>query len=286
LRNNAAFGAVPEPRSPPPPADRASARLQGAVLGALIAPDLEVEAGTQRARAELLRLIETKAFKPVHQPVVELASGAVVGYEALTRWDDGIRPDLRFVDAHSLGIGVEAETAVLVEALRIAPPLPPDTWLSVNASPAFVLSGALEDVLRGEQRTIVVEVTEHDEVADYAKLRAALQRCPNILVAIDDAGAGYASMRHVLDLEPGVIKLDINWVRHVDADVARETLISAMVGFAAKMGPLVIAEGIETVEEYQTLLALGVTYGQGFLFSHPVESADIPVGPLTPHETT
>jgi EAL domain-containing protein (putative c-di-GMP-specific phosphodiesterase class I)/CheY-like chemotaxis protein len=252
------------------------------ILTALLGPELQHQASLELARAELLELVDTKAFTPVFQPVVELTTGALVGVEALTRWDDGIRPDLRFGEAHELGIGIEVERATITQSLRAAPPLPDGIWLSINASPALVLSGALDELLGGVSRPLVLELTEHEPVDDYEKLRAALALHPDLTVAVDDAGAGYSSLRHVLDLQPGIVKLDINWVHEVETDPARQALITAMVGFAREMGILVVAEGIETPAERHTLIQLGVVLGQGFLYAHPAPADELALGALTP----
>lgn len=254
----------------------ASAIDFAAVLSALLATDLEHEAASERSRSDLRHLLDTRAFTPLYQPVVDLGSGAMVGVEALTRWDDGVRPDLRFVEAHTIGLGIEAESAAIVEILRAPPPLADDVWLSLNVSPAMVLSGALGPLVADAVRPLVLELTEHDEVHDYPALRAALDQTPQLAVAVDDAGAGYASLRHVLDLKPDFVKLDINWVHDIHADPARQALTTAMVGFAAEMDIRVIAEGIETADERDALVGLGVKLGQGYLYSRPVPAADLP----------
>ncbi len=255
----------------------ASAIDVAAVLRALVAPDLEHRAEVEDARLAILDVIRERAFTPVYQPIVDMLSGEVVGYEGLTRWRDGVAPDVRFGEAHDLGVGVELECAAIMRILAEAPPRSPGVSLSFNASPATVLSGALGRLLAEAPADIVLELTEHEKIEDYAALRAELDRM-DVTVAVDDAGGGYASMRHVLDLQPAIVKLDTNWVREIHHDVARQSLTAAMADFAGKMGIHVVAEGVETAEERRALIELGVTTGQGHLFGAAARGADIGAG--------
>jgi EAL domain-containing protein (putative c-di-GMP-specific phosphodiesterase class I) len=243
----------------------------GIVAGALLGPRL-----AERTRLEVLRqsvagVIDDLAFHPVFQPVVDLASGATIGYEALTRFDSGRRPDLTFEDAAAVGLGLELETACLRAAQRDAIALPDGTWLSLNVSPA--LAGALLPLIAAleySERDIVIEITEHAPVGSYAGLKAALEGLRRHLrIAVDDAGAGYAGLQHILEIRPDIVKLDISLVRGVDADPIRRALISSMVTFGRETGGVLLAEGIETEAERATLLGLGVTLGQGYLLGRP-----------------
>ena len=139
-----------------------------------------------------------------------------------------------------------------------------------------MLTPAAHDLLLPHTgRGLVVEVTEHTQVVDYQPLREGLQplREAGIRLGIDDAGAGFASLQHILQLQPDVIKLDISLVRGVDTDPARTALTKSLVGFAADIGAALIAEGIETAAEHTRLRELGVGYGQGFYLARP---ADLP----------
>jgi EAL domain-containing protein (putative c-di-GMP-specific phosphodiesterase class I)/DNA-binding response OmpR family regulator len=216
-------------------------------------------------------ILRQGAFSPVFQPIVELRGARVMGFEALTRFDDGIPPDTRFTEAAALDRGVELETATLLAALRASPELPNSAWLSLNVSPPLVLHGdVLHDVVRAAQRPLVLELTEHDPVEDYFALRAAVARLgEGVRLSVDDAGSGFASLRHVLALQPAFVKLDITWVRRIDEDPARQALVAGLVHFARQSGAVLIAEGIETNAELQALQDLAVDLGQGFLFGHP-----------------
>ena len=132
-----------------------------------------------------------------------------VGYEALTRFADGVPPDIRFGEAHAVGLGLDLEAATMSAAMAAAESLPETTWLNVNASPAFVLAqGALLALVKKQARRLVIEVTEHAEIQDYDAFRAAIGALgPTVGLAVDDAGAGYASLRHILELQPAFVKI-------------------------------------------------------------------------------
>ena len=195
----------------------------------------------------------------------------MLGYEALTRFADGVRPDRRFGEAAAVGLGVELEEACVAAAIRASRLLPAGPWVSVNVSPALVLAeGRLGALVSGGRGQIVLEITEHTAIEDYAALRAAVAALgENVRLAIDDAGAGYASFRHILELRPDFVKLDIALVHAIQADHARQALVAGMRYFALKTGSALIAEGIEEEEERSTLLGLAVRMGQGYLLGAP-----------------
>lgn len=242
-----------------------------AVASGMLGLTLDGPVGSEDARGELERVIELKAFGPVFQPIVCLASGEIVGYEALTRFDDGTRADLRFAEARALGLGTRLEEATLTAALQASDKLPSGRWLSLNVSPELVqLDEVLARATRGVRRELVLELTEHDPVEDYQRLRDALDGLGSDLqLSIDDAGSGFASLRHVLTLEPAYMKLDQTWVSGVQVDPARQALIAGLVHFARQTGCQLIAEGIETSPELGVLNDLSVDLGQGFLLGRP-----------------
>lgn len=208
------------------------------------------------------------------QPIVELASGETVGVEALARFDDlpYRSPDLWFREAWAAGLGVELEVAAIRTAVAALPRLPGNAYLSLNVSPATLVNGEVFAVLEGPYADrLVVELTEHAAVDEYTPLLAAIQRLKTggIRVSIDDLGAGYASLRHVLEVSPDVVKLDMSLTRGIDSDRVKQALARAVVGFAESARLAIVAEGIETVEEAQTVRELGVSYGQGYYFARP-----------------
>jgi len=254
----------------------------GRVLGAQIARRSE-----RRVRTEEVRdVIDRAAFHPVFQPVVDLTSGAVLGYEALTRFTSGVRPDLVIGDAHEVGLGVELETACALAAVRAAAALPPGRWVAVNFSPVSVTSGAVPVVTATADRPVVVEITEHVEVASYAEVRTAVESCAGVRISVDDAGAGYASLRHILELQPEFVKLDIGLVRGIDADPARQALAAGLRHYAEQTGTTLIAEGVETAAERDTLLRLGIPLAQGYLFGRPDVVGSLDGDPLGRSEGT
>jgi EAL domain-containing protein (putative c-di-GMP-specific phosphodiesterase class I) len=143
--------------------------------------------------------------------------------------------------------------------------------LSINLS-ADVLEHepALKGLFAGTDRAVIVELTEHERVDDYEAVRASLERLgPNVKLAIDDAGSGFASLRHIFALQPAYVKLDMEWVRGIDRDPIRRALVSGLVYFGAETGCDLIAEGIETDEELAALRELGIQLGQGYLLARP-----------------
>ena len=208
------------------------------------------------------------------QPIHALETGLSAGAEALARFTDASKrpPNLWFGEAFEVGLGVDLEIAAVRNALAAAAYVPPGHYMSLNVSPESALSGRLLPLLaESGLSNLVLEVTEHSGIEDYAALEAALAEMrPYARIAIDDFGAGYSSLRHILALEPDILKLDMSLVRDIDKDPAKRALAGAMVGFAGRVNARIVAEGIERVEERDVLRDLGVTYGQGYLFSRPM----------------
>ncbi|MGQ0521274.1 MAG: EAL domain-containing response regulator [Actinomycetota bacterium] len=241
------------------------------VAGGLLTPSL-LAGDTDARRAQLDDLLRRHAFAPVFQPIVSLPDGEVIGFEALTRFTDGSDPETRFGEAHSLGRGIELEAATLAAALRAASGLSQRLWVSANVSPALVLEDHrhLHRLLSECTVPVVLELTEHDPVSDYAELSRALAELrPACGLSVDDAGSGFASLRHVLVLEPDFVKLDQSWVAGIHGDPARQALVAGLGHFAARTGSSLIAEGVETDPDRGMLAELEVAFGQGYLFGRP-----------------
>lgn len=240
------------------------------VANAVLGPQLRAYAGDLQAGA-IRDLIANARLRTVFQPIVRLDTREVVGHEALTRFTDGSLPLQRFAEAEQAGLAVELERACLESAVAAARSLPAGTWLSVNLSPAALPQlRSLASATDGLDRELVVEITERSAIDDYGAARRLLRRhFPGARVAVDDAGAGFASLRHIAELRPAIVKLDMQLVRNVHRDPAREALVAGMVHFAAASGCELVAEGIETEAERRALLSLGVTLGQGFLLGRP-----------------
>lgn len=242
----------------------------------LLTPQLMARRETAAAREAIETIIATGAYRPVFQPIVELESGRTVGFEALTRFTDGRRPDVVFAAAALAGLGLELELRTLEMAVRAGHDLPLGAWLSLNVSPRLVVEAAgLAHVLAARDRAVVLEITEHVVIDDYRAVRAAIDRFgPDVRIAVDDAGAGIANFSHLVELRPRLVKVDAGLIRDVDTDLARQAAVVGLVHFAAKAGCEVIAEGIETEAERATAHDLGVTHGQGFLIAHPAPVGD------------
>jgi len=238
-------------------------------------------AGADRARREQLagrirRLIAGEGLDVALQPIVDLASGEVVGAEALARFTDAdgepIPTEACFLDAHALELGTELELAAVRLALASHDRLPEGLYLALNASPALLAGDELLDLLaEHDRRPLVVELTEHQAVEDYHALGRSLDglRAHDIRVAIDDVGSGFSSFRHVTRVNPEILKLDRSLVCGIDDDPVRQSLASAIVAFAADVGAVVVSEGIESEAELACLRGLAVGMGQGFFLGRP-----------------
>jgi diguanylate cyclase (GGDEF)-like protein len=224
-----------------------------------------------QAEVEAL-LADADAVIPVFQPLVSLSNGQISGYEALTRFPKPPvrRPDEWFALAHRVGLGPALEARALREALAV-PGRPAGVYLSFNVSPSALASDDVMSVLPRSMSGLVIEITEHENVADEDGLRARLDemRRRGARVAIDDAGAGYSGLQQVMRLQPDIIKLDRSLVGNVDTDPAKAALIDSFVRFARRTDATIVAEGIETAEELKVLADLEVDYGQGFGLAAP-----------------
>ena len=237
------------------------------------------ESSWDERRARVEKVIERGGPRMVFQPVIDLNDGRTLGYEALARFDDEpLRsPDRWFAEADEVGLGREIEIQAVSSALKHLALLAPDQLLGVNLSPATVLSdwrGELEPTINW--KNVIVELTEHVVIEDYQAIERSLRdiRQLGTGLSVDDTGAGFASLRHILDLAPDYVKLDISLCRGIDRDPARRALASALVAFSRDVGIVLIAEGIETEDERRALSELGVQYGQGYLLGRPAPLPD------------
>lgn len=206
------------------------------------------------------------------QPIVSLRSRVVVGEEALARFADGRPPALWFADAWEAGFGLELEIASMRAAVRALDEIPSHAYLSLNVSPATLLSPQLEAELSDvDAERIVLELTEHRPVDDYDVLRERLRpmRERGMRLAIDDACAGFASLKHVLQLHPDIIKLDLSLTHGIEHDPSLQALASSLLAFSTRIGAAIVAEGIETERQLDALSVLGIGFGQGVLLGAP-----------------
>jgi EAL domain-containing protein (putative c-di-GMP-specific phosphodiesterase class I) len=220
-------------------------------------------------------------FRLVYQPIVHLDSGIIAGVEALCRFSDGRSPEHWFQECEHLDLAASLDLAIIERALADIPRLP-DGYLSINLSPSTLRDPRLAQLLRAPgvpTNRIVVEVTEHARVNDYLEAQRVLGalRKGGIRVAVDDAGSGYASLRHILELRPDIIKMDLSITRDIDTDPARRALATALVIFAGEVGAVVVAEGAETESELSALQAAGIDRAQGFAIA---AAQSLPLAPI------
>jgi EAL domain-containing protein (putative c-di-GMP-specific phosphodiesterase class I)/DNA-binding NarL/FixJ family response regulator len=237
--------------------------------------DDEVGAAEHRTISERVkRSLQRGGFGIALQPIVSLPSGEVAGYEALARFDVAPEqgPDRWFADAESVGMRTELELAAIERALEELPFLEPGMFLSLNVSPTTLLGRGLEDIVpRASRARIVLELTEHAPISSYEDLAVALAplRADGVRLAVDDAGAGFASLRHILKLAPDLIKIDQSLTKDIEHDPRVRALAAAIITFARETGVAVVAEGVETASQLQELQALGATSAQGYLLGRP-----------------
>ena len=226
-------------------------------------------------RTELQVLIDAGLVRVAIQPVIELQTGAVVGHEALSRFGGRVPTDRWFKAASKYGMGGQLERVTLLAAVELLPNLPANEFLAVNISPAALADREVMRLLDGiDLSRIVVEITEHEAVADYRVTRTSLGalRREGARIAVDDTGAGFASLRHVLMLQPDVIKLDTSLTRQIEVDKRQQQLVRAVTVFSHQVGAVVLAEGIETPAQLDVLRHIGVPLGQGWHLGVPVLS--------------
>ena len=253
---------------------RRAVALTGEYLGELADVAEDQESDLEEIRNRTLALLRDGRLDIVFQPIVSARSGDTVGFEALTRFDGSAHgPDVWFSQAADAGLGIDLELAAIAEALGRLTELPLSTYLALNASPATINDRRLVRLLAStDPSRIVLEITEHEAIEDYAQLVASLQvlRDLGVRVAVDDVGAGFSSFAHVLELTPHVLKVDVSITGGLAHDPARRALAAAIVEVAGPLGAAVVAEGLETEDDLAAARQVGVSHLQGHLFSEPL----------------
>jgi EAL domain-containing protein (putative c-di-GMP-specific phosphodiesterase class I)/DNA-binding NarL/FixJ family response regulator len=244
----------------------------------LMRSNLDAEGGHAADRRQLHRRIEQtverRAITIAYQPLVATDSGAVAGYEALARFPTPPiePPDVWFRNAREVGLGPHLELATVDLALAELDALDPDTFLALNASETTVRSPALADLLAGSQPDrIVIELeggTRTDDLDDLARSLDGLRRL-GVRIASDEPGAGSDGARTLLAIRPELVKIDRLLIEGLDHDRARRALVGGLVTFAEETGARLVAEGVETAEEYLTVRELGIPLAQGFWIARP-----------------
>ena len=225
--------------------------------------------------AHIREVIEGRLLSTVYQPAFDLRDRQVIGIEALARFgQDSDRPPSKwFSEAADVDLLPELELEAIRRAFSAIELLPAPAFLSVNLSPSTIVTGAVEDLVSTDLHgRLVIEIAEHAPVKDYEALRKAMTplRAMGVRLAVDDFGAGISSLRHVLKLEPDIVKLDIKLTRNIHQDMGSQAIAAGLITFAQRTRAVVVAEGIETEAELYTLRALGATLGQGYLLGRPM----------------
>ena len=235
-----------------------------------------------RERCLLQELLIHEEVGTVYQPIVDMAEHKTMGFEALSRGPAGSEfqsPLDLFATAEEGNLAFELDRLCRQKALKNAKGFPSETKLFVNILPSSMYDPALQGdgILRFleesglEPKQLVFELTETYVIENYALFGDAVRQFTElgINIGIDDIGAGYSGLERIAWLEPKYLKFDIGLIRHVDTSYVRREMVRALKGMADKMGSTVVAEGIERREELETLLEIGITYGQGFLLGRP-----------------
>lgn len=251
----------------------------------IIEPDVVDRARRADIAERLAPILATGGPAVVLQPIVDLATGRRVGAEALSRFPIqwGKPPDECFAEAHSIGQGDRLEMLALQRAADYLDQV--SGYVSMNVSPGTLLTAECTELLV-EYRLdrVLLELSEHDPVVDYGALMAVLEplRAAGMRLAIDDVGAGFSSLRHILLTAPDVIKLDRSIVDGLSADPVLRSLVRSLVDFAEGCDARVVAEGVETAADADVLRSVGVDYGQGWYYGRPGPAADLAAAAALP----
>lgn len=217
---------------------------------------------------QLCATIQAEGITTAMHPIVDVSTGLTVGFEALARLADGTPPERWFNAARNHGLQVDAELAAIAAHARALKACPVEgfQWVSINVGPKTLMDPRIADVWPTGVTTIV-ELTEHERVLDYERLAAVVASLPGSpALAIDDAGAGYSCLSHVLALRPDYVKIDRTWTAGLNDDPARQALVVGMLHFAGEIGATLIVEGVENASQLAMAERLGVPLVQGHLY--------------------
>jgi EAL domain-containing protein (putative c-di-GMP-specific phosphodiesterase class I) len=244
------------------------------MLSELVVPELDEQRTQERLSADIMRLVDTDHVDVAYQPIMDLREERCIGIEALARFPEPFGPpDLTLIAAQTVGLSLELERLAIRQAWKIIPALGPGQFLALNVSPEALVELARRANLRSDLPLgqLVVEITEHSAVESYAALHRELAplRKRGLRIAVDDAGAGYASLRHVLELQPDFIKVDRSLIHGIADDHARRVAVGAFNSLALDLGATVVAEGIERPADLSAVRDLGLHTAQGYLLGKP-----------------
>jgi EAL domain-containing protein (putative c-di-GMP-specific phosphodiesterase class I) len=263
----------------------AESRVSGPAEESLdsVAEDSVSPSSDDERLAEARRRVESLpadgSIRVVFQPIVDLATTKVIGYEALARFpgDSSVSPRTWFAEAAEVGLLLEIEMTAIRAALAHLERLPKDAFISVNVSPETAGSEELRDVLASvDPSRVVLEITENAAAGDYEEVSEAVGalRAIGVRIALDDTGSGTVSFSSLFDVHADIIKIDIDVTHGIASDPMKEAMASALKALADRLGAMSLAEGIETEEELNLLRGVGVQAGQGYFFGRPEPVAD------------
>lgn len=231
---------------------------------------------------ELRAILAAGRVRTHYQPIVDMEQGAIMGYEALTRGPENSifeGPDALFAGSLARRLLPELDLLCRCQALRNAHGFDMRKKLFVNSlpeslgSPGFA-SGGFQAALEAsalQPRNLVLEITERTSIQDFEAFGRELGplRRRGFLVAIDDVGTGYSSLQTITEVQPDFIKIDLSLIKNIHRSLIKQELVQSLLTVGSRIGAQVIAEGIETEDEYRTLRRCGVRYGQGYYFARP-----------------
>ncbi|MEZ0356725.1 EAL domain-containing protein [Mycobacterium sp. SA01] len=255
--------------------ERGQRALTARFVASVMVPEA-VETASLQERLDAV-LAQPDALRAVFQPIVRLEDGTTAAYEGLMRFPESsdLTPMHWFGAARRLGRGVDLEYAALCTILKAAHPIPDDCPVAVNLSPSAALEPAIHDTLAAQDRALIVEITEHEPFP--ADLESGLKplRDRGVSIAVDDAGAGYANFTQLLRLRPDIIKIDGELIAGIDDDPVKRAMATALKSLASELRAKTVAEAIETPSQLETLIGLGIEYGQGFYLGRPSDVLDL-----------
>lgn len=240
--------------------------------------------------AEVRHAIESDTIEPCFQPVVDLRSARLTGFEVLTRWHHptlGLVLPRNFIQvAEELGIIGILSRQILRKAFRCATILPPRLTLAVNVSPIQLRFRSLPTQIREAAEEaglplerLTIEVTE-SAILDNEEMALSIAHELKEMgcgLALDDFGTGYASLRHLVSLPFDQIKVDRSFIQEMTTRSESRKIVAAVVGLGRSLGLMTLAEGVELREQETILIQVGCTLAQGWLYGHPLAADQIPM---------
>ncbi|RBP83907.1 EAL domain-containing protein [Marinomonas rhizomae] len=244
-----------------------------------IEKELTVSRLHEAARDNIFDIIHNRQLSIVLQPIYDFRTRSIKGFECLSRFqtEPYRSPDYWFNKANASGFGEVLELFAIEEALNQLPAIPEQYYIALNVSPKHLASPHLQAMLdKVPLHRIVLEVTERESIPDYKAFRSDIQRFRDkgMRLAVDDAGAGFASFQHILELQADIIKLDRSLIADINTDHRKRALVAALIGFAKETKSKVLGEGVETLAELEVLQELGAQKIQGYFFCHPLPLKD------------